>query len=289
MRFLRGVAPAVGALLVIGVAVTAAAAVANGTALSAGAAAPVIGRPVAVPARPVAGEQFSVAFSVRHAGTGASLRAGTMVCSPSISGRVIRHTESFRQGRARLAFLVPENGAGKLLTLKLSITASGHTTRKVATFLVQPAPVPSLAIANASADEGDTGTTSLSFPVALSAASKRPVSVGFATTDGGAVAPSDYAAASGMLTFEPGQTSQVISITVVADVLVERDETFAITLSNPVHATISAATATGTIVGDEIQFVSPPKARRSRRTWRPPRATRIRRTDQASPLPSSGT
>jgi chitinase len=94
-----------------------------------------------------------------------------------------------------------------------------------------------------------------SFVVTLSAASTSRVTVKFATANGTAVAGrnGDYTATSGTLTFNAGETSKVISVSVRNDTLVEADETFSVRLSSASGATIGAGagTATGTIVNDD--------------------------------------
>ena len=87
--------------------------------------------------------------------------------------------------------------------------------------------------------------------VSLSAASAKTVAVDFATADGTATATNDYSSASGTLTFNPGVTSQTVSVTIIQDSIDEPDETFTIGLSNPVNASISVATGTMTITDDE--------------------------------------
>src|SRR5206468_2761004 len=62
-------------------------------------------------------------------------------------------------------------------------------------------PLPSLTISDASATVGTSGTTPLTFTVTLSSPPLTAVSVNYTTVDGSAVAPGDYAAASGTLTF----------------------------------------------------------------------------------------
>jgi hypothetical protein len=60
------------------------------------------------------------------------------------------------------------------------------------------------------------------------------VSVDYKTEDGTAKAGSDYTAASGTLTFGPGQLSRAITIAVEKDSIAEGIETFTVALSNPV-------------------------------------------------------
>ena len=95
---------------------------------------------------------------------------------------------------------------------------------------------------------------SLAFPVTLSAASGRAVTVGFATVDGTASATGDFTApaADAALTFAPGTTSQTITIPVIDDSLDEADrETFTVRLNGPQGATLATVEATGAIEDDD--------------------------------------
>ena len=89
------------------------------------------------------------------------------------------------------------------------------------------------------------------FRCALNAASEKTITVDYATADGSATATNDYVSSTGTLTFNPGDTSKTISVTIVQDVIDELDETFSIGLSNPTNSAISAATGTVTITDDE--------------------------------------
>ena len=73
----------------------------------------------------------------------------------------------------------------------------------------------------------------------------------FATADGTATATNDYVSATGTLTFNPGDTSKIISVTIIQDALDETNETFDINLSNSTNSSISDATGTVTITDDE--------------------------------------
>ena len=76
------------------------------------------------------------------------------------------------------------------------------------------------------------------------------MTVAYATSDGTAVAPADYEATSGTLTFDAGETTKTVSVPVHGDALDEGDETLTLTLSNPTGAYLADATATGTITND---------------------------------------
>ena len=110
-----------------------------------------------------------------------------------------------------------------------------------------------LQIDGAQITEGQIGETKmLRFRAALNRASAAAVSASFATRDGTATAGSDYQAQSGTLSFAPGQTEQFIAVALVGDETVEPDETLTVTLSAPVGATLTAASAMGTVQNDDV-------------------------------------
>jgi hypothetical protein len=110
---------------------------------------------------------------------------------------------------------------------------------------------PSLRINDVSVVEGDTGTTVMTFTVALSAASGKTVSVAYATASGSAVSPADFTAVSATVTFAPGVTSRPIPVSIRGETVDEANETFSVTLSNAVAASIADASGVGTIVDDD--------------------------------------
>ena len=115
---------------------------------------------------------------------------------------------------------------------------------------VQGAPHPSLTVAGDSVPESDSGNQAV-FEVTLAGPTPVRVSVGYSTSNGTAIAGSDYTASSGTLVFAPGQTSKSVVVPIIGDDAFEPDETFTLTLSNPVNATLGTATATGTITNDD--------------------------------------
>jgi disulfide oxidoreductase YuzD len=110
---------------------------------------------------------------------------------------------------------------------------------------------PTISINDISVAEGDSGTTNATFNVTLSAASGFTVTVNYATADGTATAGTDYQAASGTLTFNPGQTTQTVLVPVNGDTTFESDETFFVNLTTPVNATILDNQGQGTITNDD--------------------------------------
>ena len=108
---------------------------------------------------------------------------------------------------------------------------------------------PAIAISDATVQEAEGAV--LVFTATLSHASSRTVTVDYATSDGTAVAGSDYTAASGTLTFNAGDTSQTVQVTVLTDSEDESQETLTLTLSNPSQATLDDGTGAGAIENGE--------------------------------------
>ena len=116
-------------------------------------------------------------------------------------------------------------------------------------------PIPTLSINDVSTSEGDSGTKTLNFTVTLSAASNLAVTANFATADASATASSDYQAAATILSFNPGDTTKIVSITINGDTTNEPDETFVVNLSNPVNTTIGDSQGVGTIINDDAPIL----------------------------------
>lgn len=115
-------------------------------------------------------------------------------------------------------------------------------------------PLPTVGYAAATSTTGESQSVTLT--VQLSAASGRMVSVAYAVT-GGTAGVGDATVTPGTVVFMPGQTSRTIAVAVTNDAIDEPSETLIVTLSSPVNATLTAATAhTLTITDDD----NPPQA-----------------------------
>ena len=110
---------------------------------------------------------------------------------------------------------------------------------------------PTISIGDAEVVEGQSGTTTLEFPVQLSEFSGKHISVSYATADGSATAGEDYVAANGVLDIPAGQASGTISVTINGDTDIEDSETLTATISNPTNAALGEVTGTGTIINDD--------------------------------------
>ncbi|MDH6098425.1 hypothetical protein NWP21_06125 [Anabaenopsis sp. FSS-46] len=108
---------------------------------------------------------------------------------------------------------------------------------------------------NAVQSEGNEGTTPFTFTVTRIGDTTGTSSANWAVTGTGnnPANSADFGGTlpTGTVEFADGETSQVITVNVPGDRVVEPEETFTVTLSNPSNATINTATATGTIENDD--------------------------------------
>jgi hypothetical protein len=116
---------------------------------------------------------------------------------------------------------------------------------------------------SASIVEGNAGTKVLNIPVTLTEASSQTVTAHWATSNNTAVAPADYVAASGTVTFTPGQTSKTVPVTIKGDTLDENNESFYVAFSQPTNAVIGGVfgLGVGTITDDDpLPVITPGSA-----------------------------
>jgi hypothetical protein len=143
-----------------------------------------------------------------------------------------------------------------LLNLSQAINADIITDQAVGTILDDDG-LPALTISDLTINEGSSGSTVAQFNVSLSPVSPNSVTVQYTTVNGTALAGSDFQSAAGMLTFDPGETSQSISITILGDVIDEGiDEHFTIQLSSATNANLVDSSAQGVILDDDTARVS---------------------------------
>jgi hypothetical protein len=132
----------------------------------------------------------------------------------------------------------PRDEPNETFTVHLSIPTNGTITdpdgRGTITDNDSP---PTMKVGDVTLTEGNSGTATASFKVSLSRASGKTISVRYATANGTATAPSDYTPVSGMLTFNPGETSKTISVLIKGDTVREPNETVKLNLSTPTNAT----------------------------------------------------
>ena len=149
----------------------------------------------------------------------------------------------------------------------VTVTLSSPTGTVVAPTIATPAAsatitdndaTPTLSISDVTVTEGTNPTAT--FTVTLSAGSGQTVTVNYATVDNtakdgvgesGSGIP-DYSATNGTLTFNPGVTTQTVTVNITNDVVPEPQETFVVNLTGAVNATIADTQGVGTITNDDL-------------------------------------
>ena len=116
---------------------------------------------------------------------------------------------------------------------------------------------PYLGLNSPSVKEGDSGTTTLTFTARLTdangrtQASAKTITAYYEVLSGSATAGTDFTAASGRLTFAPGETSKTIDVSVLGDTEVEGDETLTVKWTGWENVWLVSYTHTGTITNDD--------------------------------------
>ena len=166
------------------------------------------------------------------------------------------------------------NGATATVTLRLSPTSVGALTNfatvtrneldadptndsATAVVLVNPPPgLPRISIGDTTVIQG-TGETMVFFQLTSSAASTAPITVGYRTTDGTAMAGQDYDPASGVATFGPGQTSCQLNLFIIrSNASAVSSSKFYLNLTSVTNATLARTQAVATIVKQVFRTLS---------------------------------
>jgi hypothetical protein len=185
---------------------------------------------------------FATANGTAAAGADYAAASGTLTFNAGVTSQSVTVTVS---GDA-----LNEAAETILVNLSSPVNASIADAQGVVTITDDDA-MPSITIADRTVTEGNAGTVAAGFVLTLSAPSGQPVSVAYATANGTATAGSDYVAAGGTATLNPGATTMTLNVTVNSDTALELDENFFVNLSSPSNVTIARAQAVGTIVNDE--------------------------------------
>ena len=180
----------------------------------------------------------------------------------SVSTSTLAFTAEYWNTAQRITVIAEEDVdavADNAVVLSHAVTGTGeyqNVTADSVTVTIAENDVPTLFVGNASAAEDDGNVV---FEVTISAASDRPITVDYATSDRTATAGEDYTTASSTLTFPANSTSSLtISVPVTDDTIDEvEQETFALTLSSVSGAELAGGeatlSATGTIVDNDSQ------------------------------------
>lgn len=104
-----------------------------------------------------------------------------------------------------------------------------------------------------SVQEGDIGTTQLTFNLTLTQTNANAQSFFFSTLDGTATGGADYLSTNGLVVILPGETNATITVPVIGDFLLESDETVQLSVIGLNEASVQNPLATGTILDDEAR------------------------------------
>jgi len=194
---------------------------------------------------------YATSNGTATAGQDYTATSGTLMFADGVTSRAfsvaIANDETFEPDETINLTLTSPAGTGSL----------GSPASAVLT-ITNDDPLPTISIGDRTVTEGDSGTVTATFNVALSRATAQTVTVNFATANGTATAGSDYQATTGTLTFLPLETVKQVSVTVNGDNSFEPNETFVVDLSGAVNAGIADNQGAGTITNDDAQggFIS---------------------------------
>ncbi|MFP6764498.1 MAG: Calx-beta domain-containing protein, partial [Planctomycetaceae bacterium] len=155
-----------------------------------------------------------------------------------------------------LGDLVLENDESFEVRLTNPSGVSIDTATAVGTILNDDVSI-SIAAADASQAEGDSGTTQFTFTVTRSGDVSGGGSVDYTVTGNGATADDFHlnALPGGTVVFAAGESSSTLTLDIQGDLDVEAAEGFTVTLSSPTAgATLGTAAAAGTILNDDSRL-----------------------------------
>ncbi len=191
-------------------------------------------------------EMSGLANNVRAlAGGDYTSTSGTLVFSPGQSSRTISVTTQDDT----------TNESDNTFEVILSNASSGATISDgvgVGT-IINNDPAPNYSVTASNANEGEQ----IVYTITADRASELVYNLDYATSDGGAVSPSDYTATSGTLNWGWNQNTKVVEVSTIDDNAFESEEGVTLTLSNATNgAGITIANATANILDNDTPATS---------------------------------
>ena len=114
----------------------------------------------------------------------------------------------------------------------------------------QPEELPKISVGNTRITEGNKNKTA-KFQVTLDNPSNEIVEVNYTTANQTAKVNQDYRRKTGTLTFQPGETTKTIDVTILGDTKTEPNEKFKLQLSKPQNAELKDKVGIATITNDD--------------------------------------
>jgi YD repeat-containing protein len=124
---------------------------------------------------------------------------------------------------------------------------------------IKDAPAVNVAATSSVAENAGTANIGVTVTTSDGCPTDTDITLAYATANGTAVAGSDYTATAGMLTIPSGTASgsgPTIRVPITNDTAIESNETFKLTISNVVGATLGTATQTVTILDNDTPVVT---------------------------------
>ncbi|MEK6233316.1 MAG: hypothetical protein N2C14_01240, partial [Planctomycetales bacterium] len=191
-----------------------------------------------------------------------SATAGSDYTAPALNTITVNFTNGNSTATADIEILGDTTTLEGDETINLDILDDGNGGSDSATLTLLNDDA-TVSIGNVSLEEGsDGGTTSFSFTVTLSETVAQDIDASIltaSTSDGAAVAGSDFTALSGSgVSITAGSTSGTVTVNIDADTTAENDEDFSVTLTDVDGTdgiTISSGTGTGMIFNDDLTLL----------------------------------
>jgi hypothetical protein len=165
--------------------------------------------------------------------------------------------ETIPAGQLSKTFTVTINGDTTMepnenLAVNLSAAAGALVQDSRGVGTITNDDVPTLSVGDTSITEGNAGTKVMTFTVSLQTVAPTDVTYSIATSNGTAIAGTDYVAASASgQTIPAGTLSKTFSVTINGDTTVEPNENLAVTLSAITGAATGDYRGVGTITNDD--------------------------------------
>src|SRR6185436_12244371 len=123
------------------------------------------------------------------------------------------------------------------LTL-FSASGATMTTNRGACTIFNDDAQPSVSVLDTSVTEADSGSNVMTFRIAISAAAGVPIVINYGTSNGTAIAGTDYQPRTGVLSFPPStpNLTQSVAVQIIGDTIGERDETMYLVLTTVTNA-----------------------------------------------------
>ncbi|WP_225173920.1 DUF4082 domain-containing protein [Bradyrhizobium sp. IC4060] len=194
--------------------------------------------------------QATVEYTTNEIGTGGTATAGQDFIQPTFNGRSNTGQVVFNPGESTKSFTISivndqltEGNETFAVGLQNPGSGSLGTPRTVLVTIIDNDSPVAISMADAAISVTEN-TQTATITLLRSGNTSQTATVGFTTSNGSALAGSDYTASSGTVTFAAGQVTQTITVPILNDATPENDETFTVTLSNPTGATLGAETTT---------------------------------------------